>query len=721
MSHITEFYFYKLHFMNYILRKFFFFRVIVHLKYNFFLYLYSIYSFLIMFNLKNFFFFNYRFIYRRLKYTFKTKKLYKKSNFFFLFRRERVVLKMVLRPKIFRLYLFFFFKFFVFFKWLRFFASYTMIRHGLSIRKFRNIKYFFLQFKKRRISFFIYLFTIISKHFLYYTWNKNYLFQKKKKFYYFTRIKKIKVLSLSFLNKPFIKYLGIKISEKIQIPFFFKIVKKKINENRLLFVRRSRILHYQWLKNKLINYKDKRQFFFYYTPRNFSQYYSNVLSYLTRRYYNISDREHVLNIMNYKLKLQSRVLSKRFIKLNKFLLKLKHLKKKKVRRLMKKYFKNVHFLFAVSRVYWKLQIYLKQLKYHSIFYSQLYYFYKLRKSIKCKNNCIKNNQKIFKKEDLIEKKQLKFFINKNNYLIDKSIQFKNYLFVKSKIRSIRRLIFFLNYITRRYSFKSLYNLFKFLFTLRFVYPIMLNDYFTTIMCRFSKKQRIRFLTKGLKKHFKYRKKSSKYNQFLTKSNVLYGTLLSTHCYKYLIKRCFRLKRQRLSWLFLSQVSNFFFSTFLSNVVFTINFALNASISKFFIRKAFFKLLSFRPPKGNLLFLKELVNIFIISSAAKDSKILHDWIIRNLTLVFYRKHRQFIGFLKKTLMYMYAKLRRKFKIRGFLITFRGKIGQVGSVRKKAFFLRRGIQSLSNLNIRINSSTGAVTTATGSIGVSVSLFY
>lgn len=732
MFQITEFYFYRLNFVNYMLRKIFFFKIFLYLKINLFLFIFNIYCFLKKIYIRDFFFFSFRHTYRKIKI-----KIQKKVNFFFLFRKKKLKLTLLVRrhSQIFHLY--FFFKILIFLKWIRFFLKYTVIRHN---RRYRNIRRLFLQHKKRRFSFFTYLFTILSKRFPYYTRHFPYWKRKKKKFYYFFKSKTINFLS--FLNKPILEYFNIKSLEKIKVPFIFKIVKKKILKKKILYIRRSRCIYFQWRKDKRRKYNlKKKRFFFYRKPRNRYQRYSNVISYYDKKNYKIDKKNYKYQLLNYKIKIQAKVFSERWIKLNKLLL-------WNIKRKNKKYFKKSKFLFVISRMYWKLQTYLKQIKRYSIFYSQLYYFYKLRKNIKFSRN-FKNNSFVltnrlhsFKKnfwtnsqvtrwnyysnytvvlqrKKLFTKKQLKFFAHKNNYLTD--FKTKSYLYLKGKTKNLRRLFSFLSYSITKYSPKPIFKIFSFFFTFRFIYLLILNKCFLNNILELKRKSRLKFLIKGFKEHLKIKNIHSKYGYFLTKSNILYAFLLSNICIRTLRKRCFKIKRKRLSWLFFSQISNFFSCTFLSNIRFNINFALNASISKMFIRRTFSKFLSFRPPKGNLIFLRELVNVFVIAGASKDAKIIHDWIIRNLTLVFYRKHRQFIGFFKKALLHIFPKLRKEFKVRGFLITFRGKIGQVGSVRKKAVFLRRGTQSFSNLNLRISSSTGTVTTGTGSIGISVSLFY
>lgn len=75
----------------------------------------------------------------------------------------------------------------------------------------------------------------------------------------------------------------------------------------------------------------------------------------------------------------------------------------------------------------------------------------------------------------------------------------------------------------------------------------------------------------------------------------------------------------------------------------------------------------------------------------------------------------------TLLYVFKILEHHFGLKGIFITFRGKIGQVGSVRKKVYFLQQGTHALSNLNLKTSFNTSVTKTDTGAIGVSVYLFY
>lgn len=66
-------------------------------------------------------------------------------------------------------------------------------------------------------------------------------------------------------------------------------------------------------------------------------------------------------------------------------------------------------------------------------------------------------------------------------------------------------------------------------------------------------------------------------------------------------------------------------------------------------------------------------------------------------------------------------RKKNSIQGCSLFFKGKLGKKGSVRKSKFFVKVGVNSLTNKSLRINYKTYIVTTMTGVIGCGISIFY
>jgi hypothetical protein len=176
-----------------------------------------------------------------------------------------------------------------------------------------------------------------------------------------------------------------------------------------------------------------------------------------------------------------------------------------------------------------------------------------------------------------------------------------------------------------------------------------------------------------------------------------------------------------SWLLFTHISNFFNKIFSSNIKFNLRFIDGEQLNSLNIEKLMQKLLLYNSSISKYYFLKEICEIFFLIGLSKDSNMLLDWIIRNLSFIFFKKHWSFLNFLKVIIYYIFDILQYKFNLRGILIIFRGKIGQIGSVRKKSYFIKYGKYSYSDLNLRPNFSSSVVKTDTGVIGVSVSIYY
>ena len=175
------------------------------------------------------------------------------------------------------------------------------------------------------------------------------------------------------------------------------------------------------------------------------------------------------------------------------------------------------------------------------------------------------------------------------------------------------------------------------------------------------------------------------------------------------------------WLFNLKIPELFSNIFFSNIKFLIKFTDSENINKKLIEGLMRRLLYYNPAINKHHYLKEICDIFFLTGITKDVNMLHTWIIKKLSITFYKKHRALINFLKIVLDFVFFSLCNKFNIKGFLFTFRGKIGQVGSVRKKAIFIKKGVCSLTNLNLKVNSLTSISRTDTGAIGVMVSVYY
>ena len=78
----------------------------------------------------------------------------------------------------------------------------------------------------------------------------------------------------------------------------------------------------------------------------------------------------------------------------------------------------------------------------------------------------------------------------------------------------------------------------------------------------------------------------------------------------------------------------------------------------------------------------------------------------------------VGFFFRILFLMKEK---KNSLQGCSLFFKGKLGKKGSVRKSKFFVKVGVNSLTNKSLRINYKTYIIITITGVIGCGISIFY
>lgn len=92
---------------------------------------------------------------------------------------------------------------------------------------------------------------------------------------------------------------------------------------------------------------------------------------------------------------------------------------------------------------------------------------------------------------------------------------------------------------------------------------------------------------------------------------------------------------------------------------------------------------------------------------------------NKLLVF--KHKMFLLFFFKYILRDFVPLFKRFGIRGFFISVRGKIGVAGNARKRRIFLNINETSRFNLNFRLYSYKNIFNTIAGALGFQLWVFY
>lgn len=333
------------------------------------------------------------------------------------------------------------------------------------------------------------------------------------------------------------------------------------------------------------------------------------------------------------------------------------------------------------------------------------------------------HKKIFKKKrryKIVKLLRVKFAKKKFN-LLQRSTRYQLKFNFSTNFSVLRKILIFLSSSTSSQTLMRIsipYSLFS---NFRLMYTIFSDTNFITNLLYVNRFQRYYILFNYIKSRFLKKNISTALYSFMFNSNVIYYFFIPKICRNLLLKIYKKKKLFGFSWIFFTQLNNLFLNLFSSNLFLSLNFSVSEGLSKGYLNQMFNIFLSFNPPKSKYHFLKELCDIYILTGITKDSHLLHCWIIKNLSIIFFRRHWQFLGFLKMTLLYIFKILQQSFGIKGIFITFRGKIGQVGSVRKKAYFLRHGVHTLSNLSLKSSFNTSITKTDTGAIGVSVFLFY
>ena len=345
-----------------------------------------------------------------------------------------------------------------------------------------------------------------------------------------------------------------------------------------------------------------------------------------------------------------------------------------------------------------------------------------------KNNPLKRIQfKYLKRKRYVRRRKynlLKLFrikFAKRSFKLLKKKKFVSKLELSLNFNILRKLLTFLSSSSLMQSITRVRTPYSLFSNFRLIFTIFSEGSFIKNLLYVNREKRYLILFNYLKSRFLKKNISKALYSFMFNSNVIYHFFIPKVCRNLLLKIYRRKRLFGFSWIFFLQLSNLFLNLFSSNLSFNLNFVDSERLNRSYLNNMFSKFLMFNPPRSKYQFLKELCDIYLLTGMTKDSNLLHQWIIKNLSIIFFRRHWQFLSFLKMTLLYVFKILESHFGIKGIFITFRGKIGQVGSVRKKVYFLQQGTHALSNLSLKASFNTSITKTDTGAIGVSVYLFY
>lgn len=87
----------------------------------------------------------------------------------------------------------------------------------------------------------------------------------------------------------------------------------------------------------------------------------------------------------------------------------------------------------------------------------------------------------------------------------------------------------------------------------------------------------------------------------------------------------------------------------------------------------------------------------------------------------KRHRRIFFKIRYFFQIWYVLCRKRKTVRGYSIYLKGKLGKKGSVRKRKIYVKNGLVSFTNKDLRVNSKNFMLWTDTGCIGANISIFF
>lgn len=199
---------------------------------------------------------------------------------------------------------------------------------------------------------------------------------------------------------------------------------------------------------------------------------------------------------------------------------------------------------------------------------------------------------------------------------------------------------------------------------------------------------------------------------------------------------YRLDKTSLFSIFFVEINNTYkYSKFLHYQFFNLNYLQNifkinlkeksingldslpSKITKFLMYKV--RHISYK--QFGVKYFNEVAHLFVLNVWLKNSKNICKYIKKKLDTVHFKKHKGYFLFFFKILNKYIVPNFKHLQIKGITLVFRGKLAKGGNARKRTMFFKRGLYSLSNKLLSMNSNKWDVWTKTGSFGCTMQIFY
>jgi len=125
--------------------------------------------------------------------------------------------------------------------------------------------------------------------------------------------------------------------------------------------------------------------------------------------------------------------------------------------------------------------------------------------------------------------------------------------------------------------------------------------------------------------------------------------------------------------------------------------------------------------GTGFFLKEAVQVILISIRMKDPEFFLGWFTKIMEKVAFFRHKHYIMFFRSVFTYLSRYAFKRMGLKGLYFDIRGKVAVKGDSKKRHILLRYGECTFSQKSIHVSSAYSKVHTFTGVLGVTFMLFF
>lgn len=125
--------------------------------------------------------------------------------------------------------------------------------------------------------------------------------------------------------------------------------------------------------------------------------------------------------------------------------------------------------------------------------------------------------------------------------------------------------------------------------------------------------------------------------------------------------------------------------------------------------------------GTGFFLKEAVQVTLISLRMMDPEFFLNWFTKIMEKVAFFKHKHYVMFFRSIFTYLSRRMFKRMALKGLYFDIRGKVAVKGDSKKRHILLRYGECTFSQKSIKVSPAYGKVHTFTGVLGVTFILFF